>query len=532
MVKRVKNEELKLALERNAILLAELAKVESRVARGHDPAVKSRRKQNKKQVELKVEQFISKTKPKDQLTERLQGARIKLALDNQYNKLIEQAQGKRKADIGKIASESQDVKLDKAHIEGKKQEKLLLLKANEDAKQDAKDARNNLLMDKLQRIEDKRLLIEEKRDAKQDARDKHLLLKANEDAKQDAKDARNNLLMDKLQRIEDKRLLIEEKRDAKQDARDKQMLLLLKDDNNPKFQTPMMATPMKATRGRPTGSMSKSKSVTLDDGTIDTTLDREGIIALKAIAKTQGINIKGLTNKEDIKRAILVNSVEVKPQRLFATIEEEVNEPRQNPYYSNLPVDEDESTRTKNFIDKSAPPRSEKSVVMQKELEDKKERLELLQQKKAKRQQDAVIPQPPTTPITPSVAKVKLSRVQYDKAVEDIDAIKDKKTVLDYINQLGIEIPEELQKELKAPKQGNKHSNQLKKLLKNHYEPEDASSTEKFERKLTKREQLSVNEGLTIEQLKHQLDIKGIPYKNEKEKALRTLLNNSYKTPK
>ena len=58
------NEALKVALERNAILLAELAKVESRVARGHDPAVKSRRKQNKKQVDLKVEQFISKSKPK------------------------------------------------------------------------------------------------------------------------------------------------------------------------------------------------------------------------------------------------------------------------------------------------------------------------------------------------------------------------------------------------------------------------------------------------------------------------------------
>ena len=469
------NEALKLALERNAILLAELAKIKE--------PVKSRRKQNKKQVELKVEQFISKTKPKDQLTERLQGARIKLALDNQYNKLISEAQGKRKADIGKIASESQDDKLDKAHIEGKKQEKLLLLKANEDAKQDAKDARNNLLMDKLQRIEDKRLLIEEKRD-------------------------------------------------AKQDARDKQMLLLLKDDNNPKFQTPMMATPMKATRGRPTGSMSKSKSVTLDDGTIDTTLDNEGIVSLKAIAKREGVDTKGLRNKEDIKRAILVNSVEVKPLRLFATIEEEVNEPRQNPYYSNLPVDEDESTRTKNFIDKSAPPRSEKSVVMQKELEDKKERLELLQQKKAKRQQDAVIPQPPTTPITPSVAKVKLSRGEYDKAVEEIDGIRDKKIVLEYINKLGIEIPEELQKELKAPKQGNKHSNQLKKLLKNHYEPEDANSTEKFERKLTKREQLLYNEGLNVEEMKRLLDKKGIPYKNEKEKALRTLLNKSLKTPK
>ena len=59
-----RNPELKVALERNAILLAELAKIKE--------PVKSRRKQNKKQVELKVEQFISKTKPKDQLTERLQ----------------------------------------------------------------------------------------------------------------------------------------------------------------------------------------------------------------------------------------------------------------------------------------------------------------------------------------------------------------------------------------------------------------------------------------------------------------------------
>ena len=140
MVKRVKNEELKLALERNAILLAELAKVKE--------PVKSRRKQNKKQVDLKVEQFISKTKPKDQLTERLQGARIKLALDNQYNKLISEAQGKRKADIGKIASESQDVKLDKAN-------KLLILKAEEDIKQDTRNKANKLLMDKLQSIEDK-----------------------------------------------------------------------------------------------------------------------------------------------------------------------------------------------------------------------------------------------------------------------------------------------------------------------------------------------------------------------------------------
>ena len=474
MVKRVnKNEALKLALEHNAILLAELAKVKE--------PVKSRRKLNKKQVDLKVEQFISKTKPKDQLTERLQGARIKQALDNQYKKLIEQAEGRRKADINKVVTESQDVKLDKVHIEGKKQEKLLLLKASEDVKQDAKDARNNLLMDKLQRIEDKRLLIEENRDAK--------------------------------------RLLIEENRDAKQDARDKQMLLLLKDDNKPNFQTPMQTNPMKA-RGRPTGSMGKS-NVVLNDGTIDTTLDNEGKVSLKAIAKREGVDIKGLTKKDDIKKAILdhsLNYTEIEPQRLFETIEEEVNEPRQNPFFGDLAVDEDESTRSKNVVEK------------QKALEEKKERLELLRQEKAKRKQDAAIP--PTTPITPSVSKVKLSRFEYDQTVEDIDGIKDKKTVLDNVKQLGIEIPEELQKQLMAPKQGNKHLNQLKKLWKNHYEPDDAKSTEKFERKLKHKEQLLLNEGLTVDEMKRQLDSKGIPYNNEKEKGLRALLNKSYKSPK
>ena len=428
MVKRVnKNEALKLALEHNAILLAELAKVKE--------PVKSRRKLNKKQVDLKVEQFISKTKPKDQLTERLQGARIKQALDNQYKKLIEQAEGRRKADINKVVTESQDVKLDKAHIEGKKQEKLLLLKASED---------------------------------------------------------------------------------VKQDARDKQMLLLLKDDNKPKFQTPMQTNPMKA-RGRPIGSMGKS-NVVLNDGTIDTTLDNEGKVSLKAIAKREGVDIKGLTKKDDIKKAILdhsLNYTEIEPQRLFETIEEEVNEPRQNPFFGDLAVDEDESTRSKNVVEK------------QKALEEKKERLE-----KAKRKQDAAIPPPPTTPITPSVSKVKLSRFEYDQAVEEIDAVKDKKTVLDNINQLGIEIPEELQRQLTAPKQGNKHLNQLKKLWKNHYEPDDAKSTEKFERKLKHKEQLSVNEGLTVEEMKRQLDSKGIPYNNEKEKGLRALLNKSYKSPK
>ena len=243
------NEELKLALERNAILLAELAKVKE--------PVKSRRKQNKKQVELKVEQFISKTKPKDQLTERLQGARIKLALDNQYNKLISEAQRKRKADIGKIASESQDVKLDKAHIEGKKQEKLLLLKAEKDAIELKKDVRYNLLMDKLQSIT-----------------------------------------------------------------------------------TPMTTTPIKA-RGRPPGSTGKSKSDIYKQDKIVSSLDDETNISLKEIAKAEKVNIKGLRNKDDIKQAILDQRLlnPKPPGNLFQTMEEQVNEPRQNPFF-NLAIEE------------------------------------------------------------------------------------------------------------------------------------------------------------------------------------------------
>ena len=265
MVKRVKNEALETALKHNAILLAELAKVESRVARGHDPAVKSRRKQNKKQVELDVNQFISKTKPKDQLTERLQGARIKLALDNQYNKLISEAQGKRKADIGKIASESQDVKLDKAHIEGKKQEKLLLLKAEKDAIELKKDVRHNLLMDKLQSIGNKQMMIT----------------------------------------------------------------------------TPMTTTPMKAARGRPPGSTGKSKSDIDNRDKIVSSLDDETNISLKEIAKAEKVNIKGLRNKDDIKQAILDQRLlnPEPPGNLFQTMEEQVNEPRQNPFF-NLAIEE------------------------------------------------------------------------------------------------------------------------------------------------------------------------------------------------
>ena len=67
-------------LEKVKVLLKELAKVKE--------PVKTQRRANKKQTALRVEDFISKSKSKDQVTQLLDGIRIKRALDNQYKKLV------------------------------------------------------------------------------------------------------------------------------------------------------------------------------------------------------------------------------------------------------------------------------------------------------------------------------------------------------------------------------------------------------------------------------------------------------------
>ena len=82
------------------VLLKELAKVKT--------PVKSQRKANKKQTALRIEDFVSKTKPKDQVTQLLEGIRIKRAIDAQYKKLSDKANERLKQDIINKTSKSKD----------------------------------------------------------------------------------------------------------------------------------------------------------------------------------------------------------------------------------------------------------------------------------------------------------------------------------------------------------------------------------------------------------------------------------------
>ena len=73
VVKETKTTPVKaLELEKVKVLLKELAKVKE--------PVKTQRKANKKQTALRIEDFVSKTKPKDQVTQLLEGIRIKSCL--------------------------------------------------------------------------------------------------------------------------------------------------------------------------------------------------------------------------------------------------------------------------------------------------------------------------------------------------------------------------------------------------------------------------------------------------------------------
>ena len=73
------------------VLLKELAKVKE--------PVKTQRRANKKQTALRIEDFVSKVKAKDQVTQLLEGIRIKRALDSQYKKLSDKAADRLKQDI-------------------------------------------------------------------------------------------------------------------------------------------------------------------------------------------------------------------------------------------------------------------------------------------------------------------------------------------------------------------------------------------------------------------------------------------------
>ncbi len=87
-------------LEKVKVLLKELAKVKT--------PVKTQRRANKKQDALDIRDFVSKSKPKDQVTQLLEGIRIKRALDAQYKKLSDKADERLKQDIIDKTSKSKD----------------------------------------------------------------------------------------------------------------------------------------------------------------------------------------------------------------------------------------------------------------------------------------------------------------------------------------------------------------------------------------------------------------------------------------
>ncbi len=97
---KAKGERKKKALIAHEVLLKELAKVKT--------PVKSQRRANKKQDALDIKDFVSKTKPKDQVTQLLEGIRIKRALDAQYKKMSDKANEKLKKDILDITTKSKD----------------------------------------------------------------------------------------------------------------------------------------------------------------------------------------------------------------------------------------------------------------------------------------------------------------------------------------------------------------------------------------------------------------------------------------
>ena len=88
------NEKLEHALEHTKVLLKELAKVKA--------PVKTHRRPNKKHEAVKVEQFLHKDRPLDQLTQRREGVLVKKALDASYKKLADEYDAlhkKKRADI-------------------------------------------------------------------------------------------------------------------------------------------------------------------------------------------------------------------------------------------------------------------------------------------------------------------------------------------------------------------------------------------------------------------------------------------------
>lgn len=242
---------VKVELEKVKVLLKELAKVKE--------PVKTQRKANKKQTALRIEDFVSKTKPKDQVTQLLEGIRIKRALDNQYKKLADKASEKLKKDIIDITTKSKDREIsDRIKAEE--------LKVITD-KQDAEVLRKQRILDAQK--ERRQLLLTDQR--QQDIERRQNLL---EDAREIRRDNVQNL---RQQEIEDR-----------EEAKYLQRQVL-------KITRP---------RGRPTGSYNTLPTLDADDGSYSET-------AFKMVSKDdviEGAKALGLPTtgkKEAIARRIV-----------------------------------------------------------------------------------------------------------------------------------------------------------------------------------------------------------------------------------
>jgi len=248
------------------VLLKELAKVKA--------PVKSQRRANKKQTALRIEDFVSKVKAKDQVTQLLDGIRIKRALDAQYKKLSDKADERLKQDIIDKTSKSKDREISER------------IKA-----EDLKAITDKLEADKQRR---------ERITTAQNER-RQLLLEA-------GRDQRRELAQDQRQRdIE-----------AREDVRYQQRQMLL-DTRPPRTGT---GTP----RGRPPGAYSTLDAIEDDEGNYDATYTSVSKEDLVKEAKALGISTKG--GKDELARRI-VNSKSGKEEavELFDGLSAIANQP-------------------------------------------------------------------------------------------------------------------------------------------------------------------------------------------------------------
>ena len=266
------------------VLLKELAKVKE--------PVKTQRKANKKQTALRIEDFVSKTKPKDQVTQLLEGIRIKRALDNQYKKLADKASEKLKQDINDITSKSKDREIS----DRIKAEELKVITDKQDAE-----------------VLNRQRLLDAQRERRQLQLDSQ-------------KERRQLLLTDQRQQdIERRQNLLEDARDMRRDNVQNLRQQDIEDREEAKYQR-RQALKITRPRGRPPGAVGLLGAIETDDGDYDGTYSSVSRDALVGEARALGISTAG--TKEAIAKRIINRKPELEEAaELFTGLEAMANIP-------------------------------------------------------------------------------------------------------------------------------------------------------------------------------------------------------------